>query len=242
MPRETLFRKMRPFTSPTSIRRSTPSVNASRAPGTSCRSTPTSSAKWLRVPAGMQTKGSPCAAATAATAASDPSPPAIPSASAPSATTSRTRVLRSSPGPRVTASTPRSRARSTTLLRVAAPSPDLGLTNSTGRRGGSTERQPRLVSVESRGAGCRGRFMSLLPSSRLSWSSSLATLRLGDAVDSGRSHRRILLGLAPSATATLTVEPLASHEAGSLEAGPALQVLAVSVRGLSTDERGSGGR
>ena len=35
-----------------SIRRSPPSTNASRAPTTSSRSTPRSSAKWLRVPAG----------------------------------------------------------------------------------------------------------------------------------------------------------------------------------------------
>jgi hypothetical protein len=40
---------MRPFTSAASIRRSTPPVNASSAPATSRRSTPTSSAKWLRV-------------------------------------------------------------------------------------------------------------------------------------------------------------------------------------------------
>jgi hypothetical protein len=39
--------------------RSTPSVNASSAPVTSRRSTPTSSAKWLRVPAGTHANGIP---------------------------------------------------------------------------------------------------------------------------------------------------------------------------------------
>ena len=62
------------------------------------RSTPTSSAKWLRVPAGTQTNGSPCAAAAAATTASDPSPPAMPSASAPAATASSASAARLSRG------------------------------------------------------------------------------------------------------------------------------------------------
>src|ERR1700758_4692041 len=59
-----------------SIWRSTPSVNASSAPVTSRRSTPTSSAKWLRVPAGTHTNGIPCAAAPPATPATAPPPPA----------------------------------------------------------------------------------------------------------------------------------------------------------------------
>ena len=42
---------------------------------------PRSRAKWLRVPAGTQTKGNPWAAATWATTAWEPSPPAIPSES-----------------------------------------------------------------------------------------------------------------------------------------------------------------
>ncbi len=62
------------------------------------RSTPTSSAKWLRVPAGTQTNGSSCVSAAAAATASDPSPPATPSASAPSATAWSTSDGRSSPG------------------------------------------------------------------------------------------------------------------------------------------------
>ena len=88
---------------------------------------------------------------------------------------------------------PCSRARSTILLRVAAPPPDLGLTNSTGRRGALAVRQPRLISVGSRGAGCGGRFMSQLPSSGLC-ASSLATLRLGAWTPA--EAKPVLLGLA----------------------------------------------
>ena len=144
---------MRPLTSATSIWRSTPSVNASSAPVRSCRSTPTSSAKWLRVPAGMHANAIPCAAATSATTASDPSPPATPSASAPPAAAPRASAARSCPGSRMTASTPRSRARSASPARAALPPPDLGLTNNTGRRGGSTGRQ-----LEADSMGVRGRF------------------------------------------------------------------------------------
>ncbi len=53
-PRETLFTNTRPLISARSTLRSPPSTNASRAPTTSSRSTPRSSAKWLRVPAGTQ--------------------------------------------------------------------------------------------------------------------------------------------------------------------------------------------
>jgi hypothetical protein len=42
----------------------------------------------------------------------------------------------------MTASIPFSRACSASLARAALPSPDLGLMNSTGRRGGSAGRQP----------------------------------------------------------------------------------------------------
>ena len=80
-----------------STRRSPPSTNASRAPTTSSRSTPRSSAKWLRVPAGTHAYGSPNSAATAATIACEPSPPAIASPSAPRSTASRTSTSRSSP-------------------------------------------------------------------------------------------------------------------------------------------------
>ena len=64
--------------SATSIRRLTPLVNASIAPGASCRFTPASTAKWWRVPAWTHTNGRSCTAAAAATTASDPSPPATP--------------------------------------------------------------------------------------------------------------------------------------------------------------------
>ena len=67
-------------------RGSTPSVNASSAPRTSSRSRPRSSAKWFRVPAGMQTWATSRRAATVATSACEPSPPAIPMTCAPRAT------------------------------------------------------------------------------------------------------------------------------------------------------------
>jgi hypothetical protein len=137
-----VLRNVRPFTSAMSIWRSTPSVNASSAPVTSRRSTPTSSAKWLRVPAGTHTKGIPYATAVATMIASDPSPPAIPSASAPPAAASRTSAARSWPGESTTTSIPCSRARSATPARAALPPPDLGLTNNTGRRGGPAGCQP----------------------------------------------------------------------------------------------------
>lgn len=57
-----LVENARPFTSARSIRLSTPSVNASSAPTGSCRPTPSSRAKWLRVPAGTQMSGRWCAA------------------------------------------------------------------------------------------------------------------------------------------------------------------------------------
>lgn len=42
-------------------------------------------------------------------------------------------------------------------------------------------------------------------------------------------------------TATVTVEPLTIQAVASLEVGPALQILAVSVRGCRLTKRGSGG-
>jgi hypothetical protein len=65
----------------TASTRSTASVNASSAPTRSRRSTPRSSEKWFRVPAGTHTNGGPASSATAATTARAPSPPATPSAS-----------------------------------------------------------------------------------------------------------------------------------------------------------------
>ena len=49
-PSDTLLTNTLPFTVARSIVRSKPSLNASREPTTSSRSTPRSSAKWLRVP------------------------------------------------------------------------------------------------------------------------------------------------------------------------------------------------
>src|SRR5215207_3386349 len=82
-------------------------------------------------------------ATCSAVAGGDPSPPATPSASAPSATASWASASRLWPGAKMTASIPRSRARSATAARAALPPPDLGLTNNTGRCGGSEDRQPR---------------------------------------------------------------------------------------------------
>ena len=131
-----------PSTSPMSIERSRPAVKASRAPTTSWRSTPRSRAKWLRVPAGTQTKGRPCADATAATTAIEPSPPATPSASAPRSTASVTKAARSWPGWRMTGSIPSSRARRSSDSRVAVPPPERGLMNSTAWSGRATGCQP----------------------------------------------------------------------------------------------------
>src|SRR5271166_1453777 len=103
--------------------------------------------------AGTHTNGIPCAAAAAATTASDPSPPAIPSASAPAAAASWASAARSWPRARMTVSIPFSRARPASPARSAVPSPDLGLTNNTGRRGGSAGRQPEAAPI-----GARGRF------------------------------------------------------------------------------------
>ena len=82
-PSDTLLTKTRPFTSARSMRRSTAAPKASRAATTSSRSRPRSRAKWLRVPAGTQTRGTSAAIATLATSACEPSPPAMPITSAP---------------------------------------------------------------------------------------------------------------------------------------------------------------
>ncbi len=103
---------------------------------------PTSRAKWLRVPAGTHTNAIMRAAAADATSASDPSPPATPRASAPSATASWTNYSGGSSPVRVTGSTPRSRATSSSLARCALPPPEAGLMNSTGRRAASTRMNP----------------------------------------------------------------------------------------------------
>ena len=106
--------------------RSPPSTNASSAPTTSSRSTPRSSAKWLRVPAGMHAYGSPRSAAIAATIACEPSPPAIASASAPRSTAladERLEVLAA--GSSSIGSIPRARASSASVKRSALPPPEL---------------------------------------------------------------------------------------------------------------------
>ena len=91
-PRDTLFTNTRPPTVARSMVRSYPSVNASSEPTTSSRSTPRSRARWLRVPAGMHTNGTPCSPAMPATSACEPSPPAIPTASTPDATAWHVRI------------------------------------------------------------------------------------------------------------------------------------------------------
>ena len=73
----------RPGCTSTSARSTATACPAPVASTASCRSyTPTSRAKWLRVPVGTTTSGSPRRPATAAAAATDPSPPATPTASA----------------------------------------------------------------------------------------------------------------------------------------------------------------
>ena len=72
-----------------------------------------SRAKWLRVPAGMQTYGMSCLEATAATIAWEPSPPAMPMTSAPDDTAAVANDARSSPSFITTGSIPRARHRPT---------------------------------------------------------------------------------------------------------------------------------
>src|SRR5450759_2505917 len=98
MPSDTLFTNAWPFTLARSTRTSTPHRKAVIACARSFGSSPRSRAKWLRVPTGTQTKGSPCRDATAATTAIDPVPPATPSTPAPSATSASATSPRSPPG------------------------------------------------------------------------------------------------------------------------------------------------
>ena len=103
----------------------------------SSRSTPRSSAKWFRVPAGMHTNGTPCSEATPATSAWEPSPPAMPITSAPPAIASRASCSRSSPRSSMTVSIPRAWA-SAVNSASAFPPPDHRLRISTGRVDAST--------------------------------------------------------------------------------------------------------
>lgn len=127
-PSDTLLTNTRFSTTPRSTRRSTASPKASSAAAGSSRSSPRSRAKWVRVPAGTQTKGSPCRRATSATTAWQPSPPATPSTSAPSATACSASSRRSSSRP---PGWPSTRARSPSRDEVAAPLPDKGSSRST---------------------------------------------------------------------------------------------------------------
>ncbi len=136
-PNDTLFTKTRPFTRARSTRRSWAFANTSSAPTTSSRSTPRSSAKWLRVPAGTHTNGTSCSDATPATRACEPSPPAIPSTSAPRAIASRASSARSSPRSSITVSMPCACA-SATNWGLALPPPDQRLRIRTGRLAGPT--------------------------------------------------------------------------------------------------------
>ena len=122
---------------PRSTRSSSPSVSALRHVEGSSRSSPRSSAKWLRVPALITRKGRPCSAAMPATSAWVPSPPATPSRSAPSATAWRARAATSTvPGPCSSATwAPSCSALSFSPNLVTFPPPDLGFMIRNGRRG-----------------------------------------------------------------------------------------------------------
>ena len=131
------------------------STNASSAPTTSSRSSPRSSARWFRVPAGTQTYGRSCSIATWATIACEPSPPAIPITSADACRLVRERP-RSSPGSSTIGSIPcgAGLVHQLELLDLAAArlrvheqdrpapacSPGAGLGRGRSRRGRSAER------------------------------------------------------------------------------------------------------
>ena len=152
---ETLLRKRRPFTSATSIRRSTPSVNASSDPIRSPRSMPRSSAKWLRVPAGTQTKGSPCGTAAVATTARRSVARGDPEhvhAARHSLVDQRCQVVVSAQNDHLDAALARPLGE-VDARRLAATG--LGLTNNTGRRGRSAACQLECV-IRSDGAGATG--------------------------------------------------------------------------------------
>src|SRR5690242_9002975 len=131
----TLLTKTRPLTRARSMRRSSPSTKASRAPTTSAGSMPRSRAKWFLVPAGMHTYGRSCSAATAATAPCDPSPPAMPMASAPACTAATASAAGSSPRSNTIGSMPRARHWRTSSKRSALPPPERGFTMSAGAAG-----------------------------------------------------------------------------------------------------------
>src|SRR4029079_13427530 len=116
----------RPCTVARSMVRSAASPNASRAPTTSSRSSPRSSAKWFLVPAGMTTSGMPWRRAPPAPSAWEPPPPAIPITSVPRATASSASCTRSSPLFRTMASIPRRAHSSATWNLVALPPPETG--------------------------------------------------------------------------------------------------------------------
>ena len=124
------------------MRRSTPSVKASNAPTTSSRSSPRSSAKWFRVPAGMQTWGTSRRAATVATSACDPSPPAMPMTSAPRAMALSASSRRSSPGRRTIGSMPRRRASAGEIEALGLATAGLQVDDQR-RRAGSARRHDR---------------------------------------------------------------------------------------------------
>ena len=129
-PREMVLTNTRPLTSARSTVRSPPSTNAPGAPTTSSRSTPRSSAMWLRVPAGTHTFRN----TRSATIACEPSPPAIASPSAPRSTASRTSVSKSVPGLSSIGWIPRARASAASENLSASPPPERGLRKSTRRR------------------------------------------------------------------------------------------------------------
>ena len=119
---------------------STPSVSATRPSAGFSRSSPRSSAKWLRVPAERTMNGTSCSAATPATSACVPSPPATPSRSAPPATAVRASSATSTPGASSSAtSAPSSRALRTRSNLPTLPPPDFGFMIRNGWRGGGVE-------------------------------------------------------------------------------------------------------
>jgi hypothetical protein len=141
---------------PRSIRCSTPSVSASRQAAGFSRSSPRSSAKWLRVPALITRNGRACSAAIPATSAWVPSPPATPSRSAPPATACRASAATSTvPGPSSSAtSAPSASALSFSPNLATFPPPDRGFMIKNARCGGGTS-LPGLLGFPAAGASAR---------------------------------------------------------------------------------------
>ena len=187
--------KIRSLTNARSITRSRSPVKASRAPTTSARSSPRSSARWFRVPAGMQTYGRPCSIATSATSAWEPSPPAMPITSAERAASCAS-ARRSSPRSSTTGVIPRFRASLARSNLSTLPPPDFGFISSTAVLPVRAARGPG-----SRGGACS--CLALMPSARQLAAAKTATVTTS-TTSSSSAPRRINAAAPPARASTAT--------------------------------------